>query len=307
MNFGLIPIGQLPTVSRVVQSADPVDLETRVNAALADLAANPIEVAPGVFLPAIVSSIDLAGGGDGHTFVVTITASPVVSGGFGGFLPATITVACYLASEAEAIAAARAATFARFFGDGFSQLLDEDLEGASKGTRFMGIMVTGADAAIAELLLQPTIYFYDLTEAASGVVIPITAPAVPEVVTGAYTLISPNIPLVEISPGVLEYTGQKTFGAVVRARVAVRRAAMGADVVAHVGILLGNPLPPSFASGAQSSTATETVYEQINAESVDISLSGLVSPSTRIAIGLANDTNADALQVLSAELVIEPR
>lgn len=116
----------LPTTTVMVQSADPTDLQNKVNAAI--LAAPQSTV---------ITDITLAGAGDGHTFVVLIEfASNAVGSPL--FADAGTVVRCYLAGEAEALLAAK--TAAGTPGVLFN-LSDEQLAGSSKGTRFMGMSV----------------------------------------------------------------------------------------------------------------------------------------------------------------------
>jgi hypothetical protein len=119
---------QNSVITRVLESADPDDLAAQVNGAIADIyALSPARK---------VIDISLAGGGDGHTFVVVVEAALATEVSDGGFASAP-SVQCYLAGANEALAAARAA--ARSAGD----LSDSQVAGASKGTRFMGMTVRG--------------------------------------------------------------------------------------------------------------------------------------------------------------------
>ena len=119
-----------------VESAQADDLQLRANKAiLAIYTASPARA---------ISAITLAGGGDGHTFVVLIESAPAtdVDGGLvnpnGGCL-------CYLASENEALSIARAVSFAQLPAD--EPVIDEQLAGSAKGTRFMGLIVVGLAVA----------------------------------------------------------------------------------------------------------------------------------------------------------------
>lgn len=112
-----------------VESADPADLAARVNAALVDIfAAQPARA---------IAALTLAGGGDGHTFTVLIQ-SALATDVAGGITTSTARVACYMASESEALdVARRALTIAAF-------VADEQIAGAAKGTHFMGlVLLTG--------------------------------------------------------------------------------------------------------------------------------------------------------------------
>jgi hypothetical protein len=131
--FGIVTnIASLETV--FIESAQADDLEDRVNIALdAIFAASPARV---------VTAIALAGAGDGHTFTVAID-SALVSDATGGLaLPGGAAVSCYLASENEALTIARAVLKAGLAAD--SIVVDEQLAGGAKGTRFMGLVVGAA-------------------------------------------------------------------------------------------------------------------------------------------------------------------
>jgi hypothetical protein len=128
--FGIVTnIASLQTV--FVESAQADDLEGRVNIALdAIFDASPARA---------VTAISLAGAGDGHTFTVAIDSAAIsdVTGGLA--LPGGASVSCYLASESEALTIARAMLKARLAAD--SIVVDEQLAGGAKGTRFMGLVV----------------------------------------------------------------------------------------------------------------------------------------------------------------------
>jgi len=145
-------IGLLSAANTVfVESADPEDLQARV---IAELAAIDDSLA--------ITAITLAGGGDGHTFVVAIESGPLTDA-FGG-LPGTslpvigTVVRCYLAGTAEELSRAQAEAgvpdpvVAGQLTIPYA-LADVQLAGSSKGTRFMGMSVftsTGAPSGIFE-------------------------------------------------------------------------------------------------------------------------------------------------------------
>jgi hypothetical protein len=122
------------TETRVIESADPVDMETQVAATLAEFAARSNPAFGLAFL-------DLAGGGDGHTFVCTMEfgAENFVSTIPIGFIAGILF---YMASERSALLVAREATQARLVPLlSQNQVVTEiqtGLAGTSKGTRFMG-------------------------------------------------------------------------------------------------------------------------------------------------------------------------
>ena len=132
--FGTIAAGA-PSSTVFVESAQADDLQTRVNAALIAIFAEEE--------PQAVAAITLAGGGDGHTFVVVIesAAATDVDGGFLalGEGPGVLVV-CYLASESEALEIARESLATELAE---VAIADEQLAGGAKGTRFMGMVVAG--------------------------------------------------------------------------------------------------------------------------------------------------------------------
>jgi hypothetical protein len=126
--YGSIDPGAKIT-TRVVQSANPLDLARRVNAALAEIAALPNMQ--------VIASMTLAGAGDGHTFTVTIEAAAMADVQ-GGLMPATPGVQCYMAAEASALLKARNALT---IPD--EPLVEVQVAGSAQGTRFMGMLVFG--------------------------------------------------------------------------------------------------------------------------------------------------------------------
>ena len=132
-----------------VQSADPVDLARRVNALLIEMA---------TLAGARIAAINLSGAGDGHSFVAEILSVAAandledvavnVNPNAPSAVPNSEIVAiCYMASDAgvtglvhqrsRAVAAALAAapTFS------FAKIIDEQNAGASKGLRYMGLIL----------------------------------------------------------------------------------------------------------------------------------------------------------------------
>jgi hypothetical protein len=120
-------------ISAIAQSADPVDLQRRVNAALAKLATD----LPG----SILATLTLAGAGDGHTFLVKIEAT--TSGPPIGIVIPTVAarVFCYQAADALELQKAQAFAQAAALAAGLLFINDEQISGASQGTRFMGMIV----------------------------------------------------------------------------------------------------------------------------------------------------------------------
>jgi len=129
--YGSVAITSPASVlTRIVESADPVDLQGRVNAAISGL--------PGGY---VVVNLTLAGAGNGGLFTVTIEAGAAadVTGGFTS--PPSVT--CFLASEAEALE-----ILARAAVPTSGSLADTQVAGSSLGTPFMGMTVRGAVAGI---------------------------------------------------------------------------------------------------------------------------------------------------------------
>jgi hypothetical protein len=91
-----------------------------------------------------IVSLALAGGGDGHTFVVSVETADGEAGALTGELN---LIGCYLGASQEELAVAKAAMMTAMSattppnpGDTLS-IIDEQLAGAAKGTRFMGLLV----------------------------------------------------------------------------------------------------------------------------------------------------------------------
>lgn len=92
-----------------------------------------------------ILALSLAGGGDGHTFVTSVERSP--SPLIGVSLDEDNLIGCYLAASEEELGVAKAACVAAMLAStppsqGLTlRIVDEQLAGASKGTRFMGMLV----------------------------------------------------------------------------------------------------------------------------------------------------------------------
>jgi hypothetical protein len=137
--FGIVGDTSQVTVA-FIESADPEDLQNKVNAYLASVDGNV----------ALITNIALAGAGDGYTFVVMVESAPATAAsngilGSAGGLAGTV-VRCYLGgSDAELIAARERAGVVPPLAAGdpptdiFYSLLDEQFAGAAKGQRFMGM------------------------------------------------------------------------------------------------------------------------------------------------------------------------
>lgn len=114
-----------------IQSADPTDMQTRLNAALTALA-----------IGSVITAIDLVGAGDGATFLATVTYTPatdpanapagIVKGG-----ATSVQVRCWVAGDGTQFGVQRALALT-----GVTAVIsDEITAGASQGTRLMGLAV----------------------------------------------------------------------------------------------------------------------------------------------------------------------
>lgn len=118
-------------VALFIESADPVDLQARVAAALAPFIAAEVWQ---------MAHADLAGGGDGHTFIfwAEVYNATVLSGGGGLDLLSDFMDRFWMAAQSEALANANDATVAAIFPVTELVLRQTLLGGASQGTRVMG-------------------------------------------------------------------------------------------------------------------------------------------------------------------------
>lgn len=121
-----------------IESADPGDMQRRVAAKLAELAADQDHLWR-------VAFIALAGAGDGHTFVTQLDLGDANDSGHevvDGLLPGDMTVFYFMAAQSEALTAARDALRPAIAdlvtANGAQTLLQTLLAGASQGTRCMG-------------------------------------------------------------------------------------------------------------------------------------------------------------------------
>ena len=114
-----------------VQGATPEDLQAKIAAAIAAYDPGGEQT--------VLASFDLAGGGDGHTFVarLALATSTISASEFPGAVAVPV-VLCYMAADAVELPKHRptAAVDA-------ARIYDEPVAGASKGTRFMAAIVTG--------------------------------------------------------------------------------------------------------------------------------------------------------------------
>ena len=131
---------------RTIESAAPEDMETRIAQAFAEIAKINVDIVDDLD-KFIVQDVDLAGGGDGHTFVATVTFVRQKFGALGIDLPPDIAkVGAYMASQRDAIDAALNLTVNRLVQastEATKNLIAvfQPIRGASQGTRFMGLVV----------------------------------------------------------------------------------------------------------------------------------------------------------------------
>jgi hypothetical protein len=136
-------------VIKVIESADPGDMATRVAAALADVVTQNVLIAaafpdePDLVLT--LADVEFAGGGDGHAFVTTLVFVPASLNSVGeiiGFealdlVPENFQFFFGLASEQDALGTAITDTITRAAGPLAGEMLFQFFAGAAKGTRFM--------------------------------------------------------------------------------------------------------------------------------------------------------------------------
>jgi hypothetical protein len=123
-------------VPAFVQAATAPELQALMTAALAQIASDD---------DGNVIGVNLAGAGDGHTFVAEINVSSAPLGT--SYEASDMRASCYLAGTAEELAVARVPVLAAMAAetpprDGASlTFVDEMVVGSSKGTQFMGMII----------------------------------------------------------------------------------------------------------------------------------------------------------------------
>lgn len=276
MNYGIITNPSAAQV-QVVQSADPTDLQNLVNAAL--LAING--------LLSVITNITLAGGGDGHTFVVLIE-SALFADAQGG-LAATIfgapgaQVRCYLAGTGEDLEVARTAAGTPPPIPAVPPLIpfpipyvlsDEQVAGSSKGTRFMGMTVFAASSLPIPLgapIAQTSLLNAALVTGAGGN--PLDIAFVPVPPSNGFSVIGAG--------AILRYDGGLAIEALVDVSVVVTVTAATTFPVAVTVSLLQDPggTPVSL---AQESIQIFSLADNIEAVSFP-SLALLLPPGVSLA------------------------
>ena len=268
------------TAAVFVESASPDDLASRANAAIATIAAQPNNRR--------ITEINLAGAGDGYTFVIEIVSATLANVS-GGLIPSTTQIGCYLAAQQDALTATRALAKASF---NVGQLVDEQMAGASKGTRIMGALVVDPDSNVAPLnpprgeIGSETTFTLDIVT--QNVLAPLTDTS----------LVLGSSPIQFDSPaaGQLRYIGGVAIRAILAANVSMRDAGQNGPVVAKLAITRNN-VQVGFAS-IFTADATAGGY---NEGSVDCYTD--VVPGDIFRIAVANTTNTDDLSIASAHLL----
>jgi len=133
-----------------VQSAEPESMQTAFQALLTAIVAENLVRVAAQQLALNVVDLDIAGGGDGHTFVVRLLLSTYVTFGAGTGWPsanlATARGIFWIASTAEALHAAAPAALAGLQaaidaqGQSVVTRMAAGMAGAAKGTRFMAFI-----------------------------------------------------------------------------------------------------------------------------------------------------------------------
>jgi hypothetical protein len=136
---------------RFIQAADPETLQRLFEQQVAEFAAKST-----ADLNWGITHIDLAGAGDGHVFTLSTlwwedgqAGSPEVDGAAPPSGVGSIKMFFFMASQAEALAAARKAIQSQIAARFDEPNVDEVIEGqtlfagAQQGTRFMGAVATG--------------------------------------------------------------------------------------------------------------------------------------------------------------------
>jgi hypothetical protein len=146
-------------VHKIIESADPVDMQVRATRAVAEVVAQNAAIVAAFpndsDLLLSIADADLAGGGDGHTFILEMTWVPIAANTLivllpdldpSTLFPENVGFQCCLASENEALAnvfgpMVDRATLDVPFGV-FPEVLTfmQAVRGSSKGTRFMACL-----------------------------------------------------------------------------------------------------------------------------------------------------------------------
>jgi hypothetical protein len=140
-----LPLGRA-WLLRTVESAGPEDMEKRIAQVIAEIVKINEDIVDSKD-KFDLADVDLAGGGDGHTFVAILSFTRAKFSGLGIAVPPdTVRLGAYMASQRDAIDAAFNLTVTRLVQastldpKNFTAIF-QPIRGASQGTRFMGLVV----------------------------------------------------------------------------------------------------------------------------------------------------------------------
>ncbi len=234
-----------------IESADPVDLQDKVNAAIGALDTQS----------SVITNITLAGAGDGHTFVVLVEVSEpagTTSGlGAGSQQGSLVTqVRCYLGGSDEELVKARlgaAVPAPVVTGDPPITvpyaLVDEQVAGGAKGQRFMGMEIYTIVSIPQGIALRPRVLGIGTVNQALG--------AGQTVLT--FASIDDESKFVLASPQEIEYVGDQALIVLVEASVSVTQNGAGDFSVAIVKDPLGTPEVVASMTSHTGAGETDTV------------------------------------------------
>jgi hypothetical protein len=136
-------------VVKTAEAAEASEMETLVQAALDEIQAQNVLIAAAFpetpERQLTLGDFLLAGGGDGHTFVVTLVfvaqgfngVQTLLQLGTGALLPENLSFKFGLGSEKDALAIAITDTITRAAAPEATRAIFQEFAGAAKGTRFM--------------------------------------------------------------------------------------------------------------------------------------------------------------------------
>lgn len=130
-----------------LEAATPEEMSAKFAKLIADVVAENVVREAAQLDPFNVYDVDIAGGGDGHTFVVKLLLSTwnppdtEFTARWDSGVLSEIGAEFWLASTDEALAGAASTALAAFTSGGAdTELLAVGFAGAAKGTRFMGFI-----------------------------------------------------------------------------------------------------------------------------------------------------------------------
>jgi hypothetical protein len=277
-----------------VQAADVLDMSRLATKALAAIpSAN------------LITAIDLAGAGDGHTFVLMIehaqatAGAPAVQNVVGGLVAEDTDLLFYLAGTAEALGVARSLQGLIASGQPApmtATIFDELISGASQGTRVMGCIVLVKPQANPESKAYGAAY---LAQSPQSLPIP-----------GGIVLVDTLGPQVNLfdnpAPGVLRYTGPVPITALVDFSVSFLTESTVAPFPVTVEVVmdpLGTPTPIAGALSVAAPAPSTQEIVNVSVTALAQLAPGLVSATSYLGILLsfAGDP-ANVAIVLSAHI-----